>query len=283
MKNVILSGLISAALAGTLIGQTATTKATKNGTAAPKSAAAAPAAAGKAATPPKSDAPVSGIVVFKGAAPKAKNIAMDADSACSAKHTGPVASESVIVNPNGTLKNVFIYVKAGLEGKTFPTPSDPVVLDQNGCMYLPHVFGIMPGQQLRVTNSDDTTHNVHALAETNEEFNVGQRAKAPAIVKTFAKPETTVPIVCNQHPWMRAEAHVVTNPYFAVTGADGSFELKGLPAGKYTIEAVHEKYGASRQQVTVEAGKNTPITFTFSAGQAYLQPSAVTLPALLVP
>jgi plastocyanin len=178
-----------------------------------------------------------------------------------------VKAETVIVNPNGTLRNVFIYVKTGLEGKTFPVPTEAVTLAQDGCMYVPHVFGIMANQPIKVVNNDTTTHNVHALPDVNEEFNVGQRAGQAPIVKTFAKPELTVPIVCNQHPWMRAEAHVVSNPFYAVTGADGSFELKGLPPGKYTIEAIHEKYGASRQQVTVEAGKNTPIAFTFAAAK----------------
>jgi plastocyanin len=208
---------------------------------------------------------------------------MDSEPGCAAKHTGPVHSEDVIVNPNGTLKNVFIYVKTGLEGKNIPAPAAPVALAQDGCMYAPHVFGIMAGQELQILNNDATTHNVHALAEVNEEFNVGQRAGAKPIVKTFAKPEITVPIVCNQHPWMKAVAHVVSNPYYAVTGSDGSFELKGLPPGKYTVEAIHEKYGASRQEVTVEAGKNTPITFTFTAGQAYLPPSLRTTATLFVP
>jgi plastocyanin len=231
----------------------------------------------------KSDAPVSGSVVFRGVAPKAKTIAMDSEPVCVAKHTGPVTAETVVVNPNGTLKNVFIYVKAGLEGKSFPALQEPVTLTQDGCVYLPHVFGIMANQELRVVNGDATTHNVHALAETNEAFNVGQRAGAPPITRTFPKPEITVPIVCNQHPWMKAVAHVVSNPYYAVTGNDGTFELKGLPPGKYTIEAIHEKYGASIRQVTVEAGKNATLTFTFSATQSYVPPSLATVPAVLIP
>jgi hypothetical protein len=264
-----------ALLAVPAFGQTkATTKA------APKAAAAAPKSAAPAA--PKSDAPVSGIVVFKGTAPRAAVISMDAEPTCAAKHKTPVRSEKVIVNPNGTLRNVFIYVKTGLEGKTFPAPTESVTLAQDGCMYVPHVFGIMANQQLKVVNDDATTHNIHALPEVNEEFNVGQRAGQGPVIKMFAKPEATVPLVCNQHPWMRAEAHVVSNPFYAVTGEDGSFELKGLLPGKYTIEAIHEKYGASRQQVTVEAGKNTPITFTFSAAQSYMPPSLTTLPALML-
>lgn len=228
---------------------------------------------------------VKGKAIFKGTPPKLKAIAMDADAACAGKHTaGPVYPDTVIMKADGSLKNVFVYVSKGLEGKTFPAPAAPVVLDQDGCMYKPHVFGILPGQQLKVVNSDPTTHNVHALAETNEEFNVGQRAGQPPVIKTFPKAEVTIPILCNQHPWMRAVAHVVPNPYFAVSDADGAFEIKGLPAGSYTITAIHEKYGSSTQNVTVVAGKPVPpLTFTFSAGQASTGSPLKTLPALVIP
>jgi plastocyanin len=227
---------------------------------------------------------VKGKATFKGPPPKLKAISMDADAVCAGKHAaGPVYPETVIIKADGSLKNVFVYVSKGLEGKTFSTPAAPVVLDQDGCMYKPHVFGIMPGQQLKVINSDPTTHNVHALAETNEEFNVGQRAGQPPVIKTFPKPEVTVPIICNQHPWMKAVAHVVSNPYFAVSDADGAFDIKGLPPGNYTITAIHEKYGSSTQNVTVAAGKPVaPLTFTFSAGQALKPGSLKTLPALVI-
>jgi plastocyanin len=227
---------------------------------------------------------VKGKVTFKGAAPKIKAISMDADPACAAKHTTPVFPESVVIKADGSMKNVFVYVSKGLEGKTFPAPSTPVVLDQNGCMYAPHVFGIMPGQQLQVVNSDATTHNVHSLADVNEQFNVGQRAGQAPIVKTFTKPEATVPLVCNQHPWMRAVAHVISNPYFAVSDADGAFDLKGLPPGKYTITAIHEKYGSINQEITVVAGKpGPPVSFTFSAGVAYKPSPLTTMPAVMIP
>ena len=227
---------------------------------------------------------VKGKATFKGVPPKLKAISMDADPVCAGKHTaGPVYSESAVIKADGSLKNVFVYVSKGLEGKTFPAPATPVVLDQNGCTYSPHVFGIMPGQQMKVVNSDATTHNVHAMAETNEDFNVGQRAGQGPVVKTFPKPEVTIPIVCNQHPWMRAVAHVISNPYFAVSDADGGFELKGVPPGTYTVTAITEKYGSSSQTVTVAAGKPVPpLTFTFAAGQASLPSPLKLLPALMI-
>jgi plastocyanin len=226
---------------------------------------------------------VKGKATFKGVAPKLKAISMDADAVCAGKHTSPVYPETSVIKADGSLKNVFVYVSKGLEGKTFPAPATPVELDQDGCVYSPHVFGILPGQQLKVVNGDATTHNVHALAETNEEFNVGQRAGQGPIIKTFAKPEVTVPIVCNQHPWMRAAAHVVSNPYFAVSDADGAFVLKGLPPGTYTITAIHEKYGSSSQTITVAAGKPVaPLTFTFSAAQSSAISPLKVLPAMVI-
>lgn len=226
---------------------------------------------------------VKGKAVFKGAAPKLRALSMDADAVCAAKHTTPVFPETVAIKADGSLKNVFVYVKTGLEGKSFPVPATPVVLDQDSCMYKPHVFGIMPNQTLKIVNSDATTHNVHALAEVNEEFNVGQHQGQPPVLRKFAKAEVTVPIVCNQHPWMRAVAHVVSNPFFAVTDADGNYELKGLPPGKYTIVAVHERFGSTEQQVTVVAGKPAPVDFSFSAGQAARVSPLRAMPAVLIP
>ncbi|HVY93001.1 MAG TPA: carboxypeptidase regulatory-like domain-containing protein [Bryobacteraceae bacterium] len=226
---------------------------------------------------------VKGKAVFKGTPPRVRPISMDADPACAAKHPGPVQPETAIIKADGSLKNVFVYVSKGLEGKTFPTPSTPVVLDQTGCTYAPHVFGIMVNQQLKVVNNDATTHNVHAMGETNPEFNVGQRAGAPPIVKTFTKPEVTIPILCNQHPWMRAVAHVMTNPYFAVSDENGAFTIKGLPPGKYTITAIHEKFGTSNQEITVTAGKPVPpLTFTFSTGTASVPSPLKVLPAMVI-
>lgn len=208
---------------------------------------------------------------------------MDADPVCAGKHPGPTAPETVALKADGSIKNVFVYVTAGLEGKTFPAPAAPVVLDQDGCTYKPHVFGIMPNQSLKIVNSDATTHNVHALAEVNEEFNVGQQKGQPPVMRKFPKAEATIPLVCNQHPWMRAVAHVVTNPFFAVTDADGNYELKGLPPGKYTIVAIHERFGTSTQQVTVAAGKPAAADFSFGAAQAFAPGPFTVLPAVMLP
>ena len=144
-------------------------------------------------------------------------------------------------------------MKTGLEGKNFAVPDQPVELDQDGCLYMPHVLGIQARQKLKVVTSDKTTHNIHPMPKVNREWNISQPPGADPIMQTFSRPEVSIPVKCNQHPWMRAYIHVVGHPFYAVTGEDGAFEMKGLPPGNYEIEAVQEQYGAMTQKVTVAA------------------------------
>ena len=172
---------------------------------------------------------------------------MDQDPVCVQKHSGPVFAEDGEVNDNGTLPNAFVYVKAGAEKYTFAPPADPVVLDQDGCMYKPHVLGIMAGQTLKIVSSDATTHNIHPMPKDNREWNMSQAPGAAPIEQKFARPEIMVPVKCNQHPWMRAWIGVTSNPFFAVSGSDGTFTIKGLPPGDYTIEAWTATFGTQEQ------------------------------------
>ncbi|MCW5980674.1 MAG: carboxypeptidase regulatory-like domain-containing protein [Bryobacteraceae bacterium] len=223
---------------------------------------------------------VTGKINFQGQPPKYRAILMDADSVCAAQHSGPVYPDSVVVNNNGTLRNVFVYVKSGLEGKSFEVPSDSVELDQEGCIYKPHVLGIQARQQLKVVTSDNTTHNIHPIPKVNREWNVSQPPGADPIMQTFSRPETSIPVKCNQHPWMRAYIHVMGHPFYAVSGDDGSFKIEGLPAGEYELEAVHEEYGATTQKVTVAANQPSAADFGFNAKQAYGPSSLKMMPAL---
>lgn len=202
-------------------------------------------------------ASVSGKVAFQGTAPAPKTIKADADPKCKMMHPGGMSSDDVIVNPDGTLKNVFVYVKKGLEGKTFETPKTSVVFDQKGCQYTPKVFGIQANQTLEILNSDDTLHNVHSLPKNSPQFNLGMPIKGMKLKKTFTKPEVMVKIKCEVHPWMAAYAGVLDHPFYSVTGDDGSFTIKDLPPGEYVIEAWHEKYGAQEKPVTVTADDQT--------------------------
>ncbi len=207
---------------------------------------------------------VTGKVAFEGTPPVMKTLDMSATPYCDRAHQGkPVKSEEVVVNSNGTLKNVFVWVKSGLPDRNWQIPTTAVTLDQQGCMYHPHVVGVMTGQNLDIKTSDQTNHNIHPQPAVNQEWNESQPPGAEDKIKTFARQEVMIPVKCNVHNWMRAYIGVVSHPFFAVTGDDGTFTLKGLPPGTYTIESWHEKYGTQDQQVTVGAKESKTLDFTF--------------------
>jgi hypothetical protein len=210
-------------------------------------------------------ATVTGKVVFEGTPPPNAVIQMGSDPACGAANKKEVTSESILVD-NGGLQNVFVYIKDGLGNKyIFDTPIEPVKLDQNGCHYIPHVVGLRTTQPLEVVNSDNTLHNVHAMPEMNREFNHGQPVPGMKNAVTFTTPEVLIRFKCDVHSWMHAYIGVVDHPYFAVSGSGGKFELRTIPPGTYTIEAVHEKLGRQTQTVTLGAHDAKEITFTFKA------------------
>ena len=222
-------------------------------------------ATSEAAAAASGSATISGTVTFSGSAPAQERIKMDADPQCSLQHKEPVTKQEIVVNPNGTLWSVFVYVKQGLEGRTFPTPSEPVTVDQHGCLYDPRVFGLQVNQPLQVVNSDTTLHNVNCKPVHSKPFNLAQPMKGMKTTKTFTATEVMVKCVCNVHPWMAAYIGVLPHPYFNVTGEDGTFTLAGLPAGQYTIEAWHEKLGTQTQTVSVGDGESKSVTFEFKA------------------
>jgi hypothetical protein len=196
---------------------------------------------------------VTGKISYDGEAPARAPVRMAADPNCMPGQAESL-SETTIVGSDGGLQNVFVHVKDGLGNRIYETPTAPIMLDQEGCRYEPHVFGVFVGQPVEIHNSDPTLHNVHAIPKTNDEFNFGQQPNTPPMTRTFDEPEIGVSFRCDVHGWMRAYANVVTHPFFAVTTADGTFEIKGLPAGTYTIEAWHERLGAQTQQVTITDG-----------------------------
>ncbi len=206
---------------------------------------------------------ITGRVAFTGARPAAARIDMSEEATCAQKHAGGAFSEQVVVNDNGTLRNVFVYVKSGVPANLqFPVPSAAVEIDQNGCQYTPHVFGIQVGQTLNIKNDDGLLHNIKALPTVNRPFNISQPTNMTT-PRSFTAAEVMVPLQCNVHSWMNAFVGVRSDPYFAVTGADGSFSIGRLPPGTYTIEAWQEKYGVQTQTVTVAAKQSKAITFTF--------------------
>ena len=213
---------------------------------------------------PAKAATLSGRVSFEGTAPENRPVQVSSDPACVRANAGGLTFENYIVKDGG-LDNVFVYVKDGLGQYYFEVPTEPVKIDQQGCRYVPHVLGVQVGQPLEVGNSDETTHNVHALPDTNREFNFAQYVKGQKTVQTFTAAEVMVPFKCDLHGWMNAFIGVVAHPYFAVTADGGKFEIRNLPPGKYTIEAWHEKAGRQAQEVTVGEKDSKSITFTYRA------------------
>jgi plastocyanin len=201
-----------------------------------------------AATPidPATVATIDGTVKFDGMAPKQAKIDMSQDPACK----GMNEAEAVVVD-SGNLANVFVYVKDGLGARTFDVPAMPVVLDQSGCKYHPHVLGVMAGQTVQIKNDDMTTHNIHPTPKDNREWNESQPPSSAPLEKNFAREEIMLPVKCNQHPWMKMYINVVKTPFYAVTDKAGKYEIKGLPPGDYTIAFVQEKLGEQDQKVTV--------------------------------
>ena len=234
-------------------------------TEAPKeSASSAPAAGGGTAAPDEANGgTITGKVAFDGAKPTMKPIDMSAVPYCEKAHAGnPQKSEEVVVNGNGTLKNAFVWIKSGLPDKNWQVPTTPVTLNQTGCMYSPHVLGIQTGQKLDIKTSDQTNHNIHPMPTSNQEFNESQPPGSEDKMKTFARQEVMIPVKCQVHPWMKGYIGVVAHPFFAVTGDDGTFTIKGLPPGTYTVEVWHEKYGTQDQTVTVGAKESKTQDFT---------------------
>ena len=212
---------------------------------------------------PATAATVTGMITFSGDAPRFPPVNMSAEPDCVQLHGGRVPSDRVVIN-DGKLQDVLVWVSQGLEGKRFPVRTDTVNLDQDGCIYKPHVVAVQMGQALNITNSDPTTHNVHPLPRENREWNKSQTSGAPAIDYAFPRAEMKIAVKCNIHPWMQAYIHVMEHPYFAVSASDGTFEIGNLPPGSYTLQAVHERLGEQEVQITVGPSESTEVTFAYT-------------------
>lgn len=207
---------------------------------------------------------ITGRVRFEGTKPHLPQIDMSKDPECvREQHGKAVYPQNGEVNTNGTLPDVFVYIESGAQKYHFSVPRQAVTLDQQGCVYVPHVLGIMVGQPLKVVNSDFTTHNIHVMPKSNPQWNQSQPPGGAPFYKKFAHPEVMVPVHCNEHPWMNAYIGVVTNPFYAVTGKEGTFTIKGVPPGEYTLEAWTSTFGTQKETVTVRAKESTTVDFTF--------------------
>jgi plastocyanin len=226
----------------------------------------APAAPAAPAATSAAGGTISGKITFTGTAPRNPAIDMSEEAACKSKYTTAPTEENVVAGPANALANVFVYVSAGLPaGQTYPAPATPVVLDQSGCRYHPHVFGVMVGQPVEIRNSDPVLHNIKAVAKKNRPFNISQPTAGMKTSRTFTAPEVMVNLQCNVHGWMHSFVGVRPDPFFAVSKQDGSFSITGLPPGTYTIEAWHEKFGTRTATVTIAGTETKTANLTFAA------------------
>jgi len=210
---------------------------------------------------PTSTGTVTGKVTFTGTTPKMKPIDMSKEPSCAKLHSTPATSENVVTGPGNSLEWVVVYVSAGDQGSVPPTQKAKI--DQKGCVYLPHVLAIQVGQTVEITNDDSTSHNIHAMAKANQEWNKSQTAGSTPIESKYDKPEF-IALKCNVHPWMHGYLAVLSTSHFAVSGPDGSFTIKDLPPGKYTLTAWQEQYGTQTQEITVGGG-TTSVNFVYKA------------------
>ncbi|HPF41825.1 MAG TPA: carboxypeptidase regulatory-like domain-containing protein [Phycisphaerae bacterium] len=204
---------------------------------------------------------VKGRIVLEGDAPAPTKIKMQGDRFCTKHNMEHVAARYEVGADNG-LPHVFVYVKKGIDAK-YPAPEEKVTLDQTGCMYAPHIFGLLVGQTLTIRNNDNTAHNVNALTKKNQKFNISQPQAGMVKDVTFSKQEVMVKFKCDVHGWMDAYCGVLTHPFYTVTDADGHFTLDRLPAGRYTIEVWHEMYGTRTAEVEVADGETKELDVTF--------------------
>ena len=217
---------------------------------------------GAAGAPERSAGAISGTVTFTGTPPKMRPIDMAKEPSCVAQHPSPVMTESAVTGPGNSVQWAVVYISAG--DQPAAAPATPVRYDQKGCEYIPHVAAMQVAQPLEIYNDDQTSHNIHPLAKVNPEWNKSQPPGSPTIKATYAKPEF-IAVKCNVHPWMHGYFAVLATSNYAVTGNDGTFSLKGLPPGKYTVTAWHERFGTQSQEVTLSGTESATANFVLKA------------------
>ncbi len=210
---------------------------------------------------------LTGTIRLEGKVPAPLKIDTTMDPACGLSGGNPMAEQYVV--HDGKLANAYLYIKSGPAAamNATPTSNTPVVLDQKGCLYTPHVIAVMAGGSVEFRNSDPTMHNIHTMPTTagNEPIDISVSPKGTPKAKQFTQPEAMIPVRCNNHPWMNAFINVSPTPFFAISDSAGHFDIKGLPAGTYTLGAIHEKLGEQTLQITVQPRSTTQANLVFTA------------------
>jgi hypothetical protein len=207
---------------------------------------------------------IAGTVSFTGQPPAMAELALGGDATCKSGHTGPVLAGDALVK-DGRVQNAFVYLKDGLGDRVFPVPTEPVTLDQRGCLYSPHVAGAQVCQPVTFVNSDALLHNVHGAPEHSRAWNFGMGVQGSKRTVQVGKAEVMIPVRCDVHPWMLAYLGVVDHPYFAVTGPDGRFSLADVPPGDYVVASWHERFGTRETRVTVGPKETKDVAFAYSS------------------
>ena len=208
---------------------------------------------------------VTGTVSWTGAVPNLRPVPMDGDRECAAMHSEPVANEVLLLGDDNTMGNILVWISGGLpEGAEYPLPEETIVLDQEGCIYHPRVFGIRVGQTLKVLNPDGILHNVNGAPQANRPFNIGMTASITELEMVFENPEVLpFPIRCDVHNWMRSSCGVFDHPYFFVTDTSGEFRIEGLAPGDYELTAWHEQLGPQTTTITIPDEDEAEVTADF--------------------
>lgn len=219
-----------------------------------------PLQAGYEETDIKDGGAIVGVVRFDGQRPKRKKLKVSGtDAPCHAK---AIPNDDLVVSKEGKIRWAVVSIKKIEQGKPFPEadPENPLVLDQRGCRFRPHVVVVPKGQTLTVLNSDGVLHNVHLYARKNEPFNRSMPGRMKELAVTFDRSER-IRVGCDVHKWMAGWVVVSKHPYYAVTGKDGAFRLEGVPPGTYTLQVWHEKLGKQDKEVTVSSGAEVQVEF----------------------
>ncbi|MBX6362262.1 MAG: carboxypeptidase regulatory-like domain-containing protein [Gemmatimonadetes bacterium] len=234
---------------------------------------AAPAGEQKAApaAPVADAATLTGTIRFTGTPPAGTPIDMSSEPVCAQKHPGGVTTDEVVVDDGG-LENVVVYVSEGLPAQTYAPPAQPAEIDQDGCIYKPHVVVMQVGQKLTIKNADGILHNIKTKPTKNRPFNISQPTTMET-ARTFDVAEPDIPVECNVHNWMHATIAVFDHPYFAASANGGKYTIGNLPPGTYTITAWHEKYGTKTQQVTLGPNETKTLDFTYDGNATARAPA----------
>jgi hypothetical protein len=229
---------------------------------------------------------ITGKVILKGTPPPEIAITLDPQSA--KLQPNGMTTRHYVVAADGGLANAFVYVKKGLEGRSFPPAKGSALVEFRRNRIEPYVTGIRTNQPVRFRNRDPFVQNFHCTpgaSSGNREFNIAFAPpskgimvwtkellkgrlpwKAKTFTTSFSAPDVFLRFKCDVHPWEFGYIGVVEHPFFAVTGSDGTFRFPpGLPPGKYVIEARHLKAGVVTQEVTFGKDEIRSLTFTLEA------------------